>query len=50
MLKFIRAVVDDINEYMKAKIDAFSDDVKNYEFGPSGYDDFEKEKENTRYF
>ena len=46
MLEFIRATVDDITEYMKAKIDAFSDDVKNYGFGPSGYDDFEKEKEN----
>ena len=45
MLEFIRATVDDIDEYMKAKIDAFSDDVKNYGFGPSGYDDFEKEKE-----
>jgi len=46
MLEFIRATVDDITEYMKAKIDAFSDDVNNYGFGPSGYDDFEKEKEN----
>lgn len=39
MLEFIRATVDNINEYMKSKIDAFSDDVKNYGFGPSGYDD-----------
>lgn len=46
MLEFIRATVEDINEYMKAKIDAFSDDVKKYGFGPSGYDDFDKEKEN----
>ncbi len=46
MLEFIRATEEDLEEYMKAKIDAFSDDVKQYGFGPSGYDDFEKQKEN----
>nr|WP_302600100.1 GNAT family N-acetyltransferase [uncultured Cellulosilyticum sp.] len=46
MLEFSRATVNDLSEYMRAKVDAFSDDVKQYGFGPSGYDDFEKERKN----
>ena len=45
MLEFLKATPSDLEEYMKAKIDAFSDDVKLYGFGPTGYDDFEKQKE-----
>lgn len=50
MLEFIRATTDDLNEYMKAKIEAFSDDVNQYGFGPSGYDDIEKERENIMHY
>ena len=45
-LTFSRVNLEDLDEFMKAKIDAFSDDVKQYGFGPTGYDDYEKEKEN----
>lgn len=50
MLEFIRATVEDLDDYMKAKIDAFSDDVDLYGFGPTGYDDFEKERENILHY
>ena len=36
--------IDDIDEFIRAKIEAFSDDVRQYGFGPTGYDDYEKEK------
>lgn len=48
MLEFKKASVDDIEEYMKAKIEAFADDVETYGFGPTGYDDYEKEIENIK--
>lgn len=48
MLEFQRATVNDIDEFMRAKIEAFSDDVKQYGFGPTGYDDYEKEKANIQ--
>ena len=37
MLEFIRATEEDLEEYMNAKIDAFSDDLVTYGFGPTGY-------------
>lgn len=45
-LSFCKVTLEDIEAFMKAKIDAFSEDVRNYGFGPTGYDDYEKEKEN----
>ena len=33
MLEFVRATIDDIDEFMRAKIEAFSDDVKKYYIG-----------------
>lgn len=45
MLEFQRATIDDIDEFMRAKIEAFSDDVRQYGFGPTGYDDYEKRKQ-----
>ena len=48
MLEFQRATIDDIDEFMRAKIEAFSDDVRQYGFGPTGYDDYEKEKANIQ--
>jgi len=48
MIEVLRAKIDDVDEYMEAKIDAFSDDIKNYGFGPSGYDNYEKEIKNIR--
>lgn len=50
MLEFIRATVADLNEFMEAKINAFSDDVEQYGFGPTGYDDYEKEKKNIEHY
>lgn len=50
MLEFIRATVDDLDAYMIAKIDAFSDDFEQYGFGPSGYDNYEKEKYNILHY
>lgn len=44
-LIFSRLELDEVDEFMKAKIDAFADDVKTYGFGPTGYDDYEKTKE-----
>lgn len=48
MLDFRRASVEDIDELIKAKIDAFADDVKKHGFAPVGYDDYEIEKENIQ--
>ena len=50
MLEFIRATVEDLDDYMKAKIDAFSDDLHMYGFGPTGYDDYDKELENIEQY
>lgn len=50
MLEFMRVGLDDLEEYMKAKIDAFTEDVAIYGFGPSGYDDIDLQRENiTKY-
>lgn len=37
ILEFKRATAEDLEDYMKAKIDAFSDDLCTYGFGPTGY-------------
>ncbi len=50
MLEFKRATVKDLEEYMIAKIDAFSDDLTTYGFGPTGYDDYDKELENIKQY
>ncbi|MBE5960472.1 MAG: GNAT family N-acetyltransferase [Lachnospiraceae bacterium] len=50
MLEFSKATIEDLEEYMKVKMDAFSDDIITYGFGPSGYDNYEKEKENILHF
>ena len=50
LLEFIRATAEDLEDYMKAKIDAFSDDLSMYGFGPTGYDDYDKELENIEQY
>jgi len=45
MLEFLKVEIKDIDEYMKVKINAFSDDVQTYGFGPTDYDDMNKLKE-----
>lgn len=50
MLELKKVVADDLEEYMKAKIDAFSDDLYTYGFGPTGYDDYDKELENIKQY
>ena len=38
MINFSRAEVNDAEEIVQAKIDAFTDEVKLYGMGPTGYD------------
>ena len=46
MLEFLRATSEDLEEYMIAKLDAFADDLATYGFGPTGYDDYDKQLAN----
>lgn len=46
MLKFQRATIEDAEEIVKVKIDAFSEEIKLYGLGPDGYDDVEHYKRN----
>lgn len=48
--EFIRATAKDLEDYMKAKIDAFSDDLQMYGFGPTDYDDYDKELKNIEQY
>ena len=50
MSEFLRATDEDLEDYMKAKIDAFSDDLRMYGFGPTGYDDYDKELKNIEQY
>ena len=42
MLEFKRLCPEDIDEMSKIKINAFSEDLRTYGFGPPGYDDLDK--------
>ena len=42
MLEFLKVESKDLDEYMKVKINAFSDDVEIYGFGPTDYDNMNK--------
>ncbi|GKX68859.1 GNAT family N-acetyltransferase [Inconstantimicrobium mannanitabidum] len=50
MLEFLKVNVEDLEEYMKVKIDAFSEDVRVYGFGPTGYDEMDKLREAIKKF
>jgi GNAT superfamily N-acetyltransferase len=39
MLEFLKVGIEDLDECMMVKINAFSEDVRKYGFGPTGYDD-----------